>query len=188
MPTAIFTHLAAITPESIAAGVARVSRAADKARAELDRMCSSAAAGGMTLDAIAAYRDGTCTCTAAYGCGRGEFDARGILRARADDRSAALQLRDAKTRASRMRPSPAAVRIAVVDSYEIKDSLRTAGYRFDRDGYWCDPVGAHTKAAWYKEISPDLADTEIARLESIGCAIELDSEINALVVGIRRAV
>lgn len=49
--------------------------------------------------------------------------------------------------ASRASPSPAKIRIAVVQSYDIRGALKDLGYGFDPDGHWRDVFGLKVSAA-----------------------------------------
>jgi hypothetical protein len=76
-----------------------------------------------------------------------------------------------------------------INSYDQKDQLKSAGYRFDRYGYWADPVGLKTMPAWIKriEVKPENQDKLISELQfvkSLG-EVEGDNLLNRATAGIR---
>lgn len=82
-------------------------------------------------------------------------------------------LKLAHWQAARTKATPAKVRVAVINSYPIRDTLRADGYKFGQDGHWHDPVGAKTSPAWVKQwAAEDRAgvDAALAKLQSLGVA------------------
>lgn len=77
-------------------------------------------------------------------------------------------------------PKPARLKIAVINSYDIKDTLKASGYKFSPDGYWVDFIGAKVKAAWVKSVLLDKAADEIEKLTAIGVTIKTDNQLNVI--------
>lgn len=177
MATAVITYLAAVSAASLLAQADAQAAEAAKRRASYE-----AAEAAFRRDRLHTTDDeirrmqthGTC----------GTIGMHGLL-------SAYRYWQDAQRHAGQMRelaavtkPTPARVRIAVVDSFDIKDALKGQGYRFDRDGYWVDFLGLHVKAAWVKTLRADAADdlgAALRQLAELGVSLRQDDALNELV-------
>jgi hypothetical protein len=177
MPKAIFTVLAAITAEDIAADAAA-------ARAKHDKAIS------FYKDAVRRYRrdvPGVTDEEIAAMEQRGSCSRQGMYSLHADYREIAREASRLQL-AQRTKPRAAEVAIAVINSYDIKDQLRTLGYQFVRDGYWHDFAGLRTSGAWTKRSTPDKAAADIDQLLQLGCDLELDGTLNTVAADVKARI
>lgn len=177
MSKAIFTITHAVTAEQIAANV-------DAAQTKLDKAVSFYQAR------LADYRARTPNCDDE--CVR-LMETRGStpihsMYSLLNDFNTTKDARRRVEFAKQVKPRSASINIAVIDSFDIKDQLKTKGYRFNRDGYWVDFAGINVKAAWCKSIKPDAIDSTVAELQALGCELVMDSAINSAVANIKANV
>jgi hypothetical protein len=168
MSKAILTATREITQDDINRDGQAAQDKAVAERAEYERQCRHA---GISPQNKAAGESGR-LCSGG-GWDRVKTQWIRVQRAESSARQAADSAKHRKAR-------KATVNIAVVDSYDIKDALKSRGYRFNRDGYWVDFLGMHTKAAWVREVAPVSAEAEIAALRDLGATVEADSAINQM--------
>ena len=168
MSKAILTATREITQDDINRDAQAAQDKAVAARAEYERQCANEK---ISPENKAAGESGRL-------CSGGGWDSvktQWIRVQRAE--SSARQAADS---AKHRKPRKATVKIAVVDSYDIKDELKSRGYRFSRDGYRVDFLGMQIKAAWVREVAPGEAETEVAALRELGATVEADSAINQI--------
>lgn len=88
------------------------------------------------------------------------------------------------------------VEFVAINSFDQKDKLREAGYRFSKDGYWSDPFGMKVTAAWIKRIEVKSRDdaeaqaklvTELNRVKSMG-SVEGDNLLNQITASAREGI
>lgn len=174
MPKAIFTLINAVTADQIA-------RDLDAATALLDKAVNFYQARLADFRARTPNCDDECVrLLETHGATpiQGMYSLLSDFRATKDARIAVELAKQAKPRA-------ASVKIAVTESYDIKDQLKARGYRFDSDGYWVDFAGLNVKAAWCKTITPDEINMTAAELQAIGCDLLVDTALNTAVANIK---
>lgn len=68
------------------------------------------------------------------------------------------------------------IRIAVTDSYSIKDDLKAHGYRFSSAGHWLDMLGMRTAPAWVRTMPLEHGEgeAELTRLHQMGVTLSGD--------------
>lgn len=184
MPAAIITHIAAVDP---AANNARAAAQAEKAKAAADvyrQQC----------DRLKARHPDYCTDAVIRQIEGGWHGWLPGVSHHADYRHYKDAVRAAESAAqiaARAVASPAKIRIAVIQSFDVKDMLKALGYRFDKEGYWNDFAGLKVTAAWVKDIPSEnhaAMQSEIQHLSDMGVDIRMDADLNHIVAGLRAAI
>lgn len=177
MAVAILTYLEAVSVASLLAQADAQAAEAAKRRAAYD---SAEAAyrrdrPHITDDEIRRMQThGTC----------GALGMHSLLSAYRYWQEADRQARHLRELAAVTKPAPARVRIAVTDAFAVKDALKAAGYRFDREGHWVDFLGLRVQSAWVKTLAADDSQglaTALRHLSELGTSLRADDAINALV-------
>ena len=177
MATAILTYLEAVSAAGLlaqadvqVAEAAKRRAAYDKAEAAYRRDRSH-----VTDDEIRRMQThGTC----------GTLGMHSLLSAYKYWQDAERQARQLRELAAVTKPASARVRIAVTDAFAVKDALKAAGYRFDREGHWVDFLGLRVQSAWVKTLAADDGQelaTALRHLSELGIALRPDVAINAMV-------
>lgn len=184
-PTAICTYLPAVTLAGLAEAVSARETEATKRRKYYDAKVSEYQADRphCTDDLIRLMEQrGQCGIEGMYS----------LLSSYKHWQDADRMLQHAREMLRRTRPTPAKIKIAVIDSFAVKDQLKGSGYRFERDGHWIDPFGLRVKAAWVKVIdAEDLTidlQAHFAHLEYCGVTVQMDSDVNAVATRVKHTI
>lgn len=83
--------------------------------------------------------------------------------------------------ASTLSPSQDQIRIAVINAYDQRATLKDRGYRFDQAAHWRDALGATVDAGWVYETGDlDAAMAEVDALDALGAELVLRDDVQAV--------
>lgn len=80
------------------------------------------------------------------------------------------------------------VRIAVINSYAVREQLKARGYRYETDAHWRDALGLKTVPGWVKEVeTTDVLEDEDRALRALGAEIRVRNEAGAILMSLALA-
>lgn len=119
------------------------------------------------------------------GMGSGESELRELGKAKGEVKRILTDIEEVKKRGV-VNPI---IEFVSIDSYDQKDKLKFAGYKFNKSGYWLDPVGMRAIPAWVKriEVKPESQDKIAAELQFVKSLgdVEADNDVNRITAGLR---
>jgi hypothetical protein len=178
-PTAICTYLAPITSDGLKADVIEVESKLLRAR-ECYR------------EKRAEYRKRVPSCTDTEievfeRGGRGREDMSELRAVLGQLSILERHLENVRQVAKLLRPTPAKLRVMVVEAGDLASDLRERGYRFERDGYWSDPFGVHARSAFCKRVLADDVSLGLLAVELVvlGIEIQMDGQLSEAVASVK---